>query len=122
MWWLLSVGLVPGHLVFLCNLYFRGFPQPRHPTELPTIHLSHLLQIVLAFGNYMNSSKRGAAYGFRLQSLDVVKRGGRRGPPDLRDRGGLGACGLQQVLIAAVGDEVDGPQADAAALLGEGHC
>lgn len=30
------------------------------------------LQIVLAFGNYMNSSKRGAAYGFRLQSLDAV--------------------------------------------------
>lgn len=31
-----------------------------------------LFQIVLAFGNYMNSSKRGAAYGFRLQSLDLV--------------------------------------------------
>ena len=29
-------------------------------------------QIVLAFGNYMNSSKRGAVYGFRLQSLDLV--------------------------------------------------
>lgn len=29
-------------------------------------------QIVLAFGNYMNSSKKGAAYGFRLQSLDLV--------------------------------------------------
>lgn len=29
-------------------------------------------QIVLAFGNYMNSSKRGAACGFRLQSLDLV--------------------------------------------------
>uniref|UniRef100_A0A672F9B9 Formin-like protein 1 n=1 Tax=Salarias fasciatus TaxID=181472 RepID=A0A672F9B9_SALFA len=28
--------------------------------------------IVLAFGNYMNSSKRGAAYGFRLQSLDLL--------------------------------------------------
>uniref|UniRef100_A0A452UIE3 Formin like 1 n=1 Tax=Ursus maritimus TaxID=29073 RepID=A0A452UIE3_URSMA len=34
--------------------------------------LPHLSQIVLAFGNYMNSSKRGAAYGFRLQSLDVL--------------------------------------------------
>lgn len=30
------------------------------------------LQIVLAFGNYMNSGKKGAAYGFRLQSLDLV--------------------------------------------------
>ncbi|XP_013913773.1 PREDICTED: formin-like protein 1 isoform X3 [Thamnophis sirtalis] len=31
-----------------------------------------LLPIVLAFGNYLNSSKRGAAYGFRLQSLDAL--------------------------------------------------
>lgn len=29
-----------------------------------------LLEIILAFGNYLNSSKRGPAYGFRLQSLD----------------------------------------------------
>ncbi|XP_045744684.1 formin-like protein 1 isoform X2 [Mirounga angustirostris] len=34
--------------------------------------LRQILEIVLAFGNYMNSSKRGAAYGFRLQSLDVL--------------------------------------------------
>ncbi|XP_032652814.1 formin-like protein 1 isoform X5 [Chelonoidis abingdonii] len=34
--------------------------------------LRSILEIVLAFGNYMNSSKRGAAYGFRLQSLDVL--------------------------------------------------
>ncbi|KAL3053339.1 hypothetical protein OYC64_005804 [Pagothenia borchgrevinki] len=34
--------------------------------------LKKLLEIVLAFGNYMNSSKRGAAYGFRLQSLDLL--------------------------------------------------
>ena len=30
------------------------------------------LQIILAFGNYMNSAKRGAVYGFKLQSLDMV--------------------------------------------------
>lgn len=30
------------------------------------------LKVVLAFGNYMNSSKRGVASGFRLQSLDLV--------------------------------------------------
>lgn len=30
------------------------------------------VKIVLAFGNYMNSSKRGLAAGFRLQSLDLV--------------------------------------------------
>ncbi|XP_053555782.1 formin-like protein 1 isoform X2 [Bombina bombina] len=34
--------------------------------------LQGILELVLAFGNYMNSSKRGAAYGFRLQSLDVL--------------------------------------------------
>nr|XP_012642273.1 formin-like protein 1 isoform X4 [Microcebus murinus] len=34
--------------------------------------LRQILEIVLAFGNYMNSSKRGAAYGFRLQSLDAL--------------------------------------------------
>lgn len=36
------------------------------------------LQIILALGNYMNSSKRGAVYGFKLQSLDLV---GTPGPP-----------------------------------------
>lgn len=26
----------------------------------------------MAFGNYMNSAKRGPAYGFKLQSLDTL--------------------------------------------------
>ncbi|XP_078702716.1 formin-like protein 2 isoform X2 [Branchiostoma floridae x Branchiostoma belcheri] len=34
--------------------------------------LKKMLEIILAFGNYMNSSKRGAAYGFKLQSLDTL--------------------------------------------------
>uniref|UniRef100_A0AAR2J4P3 Formin-like 1a n=1 Tax=Pygocentrus nattereri TaxID=42514 RepID=A0AAR2J4P3_PYGNA len=35
--------------------------------------LKKMLEIILAFGNYMNSSsKRGAVYGFRLQSLDLL--------------------------------------------------
>ncbi|XP_064806997.1 formin-like protein 1 [Oncorhynchus masou masou] len=34
--------------------------------------LKKILEIILAFGNYMNSSKRGAAYGFRLPSLDLL--------------------------------------------------
>ena len=29
-----------------------------------------LLEVILAFGNYMNSAKRGPAYGFKLSSLD----------------------------------------------------
>lgn len=31
-----------------------------------------LFEIILAFGNYMNSSKRGAVYGFKIQSLDML--------------------------------------------------
>ncbi|KAH9370524.1 hypothetical protein HPB48_006277 [Haemaphysalis longicornis] len=34
--------------------------------------LRKLLEVILAFGNYMNSSKRGPAYGFKLQSLDML--------------------------------------------------
>ena len=30
------------------------------------------MQIILAIGNYMNSSKRGGVFGFRLQTLDIV--------------------------------------------------
>ena len=30
------------------------------------------LQIILAFGNYMNSSRRGTASGFKLATLDRV--------------------------------------------------
>jgi len=29
-----------------------------------------ILEIILAFGNYMNSAKKGSAYGFKLSSLD----------------------------------------------------
>ncbi|KAK7071689.1 Formin-like protein 2, partial [Halocaridina rubra] len=34
--------------------------------------LRKLLEIILAFGNYMNSSRRGPAYGFKLSSLDTL--------------------------------------------------
>ncbi|XP_056156962.1 formin-like protein 2 isoform X2 [Lampris incognitus] len=34
--------------------------------------LRKILEIILALGNYMNSSKRGAVYGFKLQSLDLL--------------------------------------------------
>ena len=27
---------------------------------------------MLAYGNYMNSQRRGGAYGFKLQTLDVL--------------------------------------------------
>uniref|UniRef100_A0A8C4LXP7 Formin like 1 n=1 Tax=Equus asinus asinus TaxID=83772 RepID=A0A8C4LXP7_EQUAS len=67
--------------------------------------LRQILEIVLAFGNYMNSSKRGAAYGFRLQSLDAVR--GRKGvcwPGGWRMPGGLW---LTRGPHAAAGDEQD---------------
>eukprot|EP00800_Vazella_pourtalesii_P022662 TRINITY_DN893_c0_g1_i9.p1 TRINITY_DN893_c0_g1~~TRINITY_DN893_c0_g1_i9.p1 ORF type:complete len:728 (-),score=213.54 TRINITY_DN893_c0_g1_i9:168-2351(-) len=31
-----------------------------------------IIEMVLAFGNYMNSSKKGAVYGFRLESLEAL--------------------------------------------------
>uniref|UniRef100_A0A915KV00 Formin-like protein n=1 Tax=Romanomermis culicivorax TaxID=13658 RepID=A0A915KV00_ROMCU len=31
-----------------------------------------ILEVILAFGNYMNSAKRGGVYGFKLQSLDIL--------------------------------------------------
>uniref|UniRef100_A0A8C4LPF4 Formin like 1 n=1 Tax=Equus asinus asinus TaxID=83772 RepID=A0A8C4LPF4_EQUAS len=68
--------------------------------------LRQILEIVLAFGNYMNSSKRGAAYGFRLQSLDAVR--GRKGvcwPGGWRMPGGLW---LTRGPHAAAGDEALG--------------
>nr|CAB3246530.1 formin-like protein 2 [Phallusia mammillata] len=34
--------------------------------------LKRVLEVILAFGNYMNSAKRGAVYGFKLQSLDAL--------------------------------------------------
>lgn len=34
--------------------------------------LRRILEVILAFGNYLNSSKRGPAYGFKLQSLDCL--------------------------------------------------
>uniref|UniRef100_A0A8C6UN61 Dishevelled associated activator of morphogenesis 1b n=1 Tax=Neogobius melanostomus TaxID=47308 RepID=A0A8C6UN61_9GOBI len=34
--------------------------------------LRHLLEIVLAFGNYMNKGQRGNAYGFKINSLNRI--------------------------------------------------
>jgi hypothetical protein len=34
--------------------------------------LKKIFEIILAFGNYMNSSRRGAVYGFRLESLSKL--------------------------------------------------
>ncbi len=34
--------------------------------------MKKVLEFILAFGNYMNSTKKGPCYGFRLQSLDSL--------------------------------------------------
>uniref|UniRef100_A0A8C4LW19 Formin like 1 n=1 Tax=Equus asinus asinus TaxID=83772 RepID=A0A8C4LW19_EQUAS len=85
--------------------------------------LRQILEIVLAFGNYMNSSKRGAAYGFRLQSLDAVR--GRKGvcwPGGWRMPGGLW---LTRGPHAAAGDEaleLSGPPGGLLSPRGHGCC
>nr|XP_008124114.1 PREDICTED: disheveled-associated activator of morphogenesis 2 isoform X2 [Anolis carolinensis] len=35
-------------------------------------HLKQLLEVVLAFGNYMNKGQRGNAYGFKVSSLNKI--------------------------------------------------
>lgn len=34
--------------------------------------LKQLLEVVLAFGNYMNKGQRGNAYGFKIASLNKI--------------------------------------------------
>jgi len=35
-----------------------------------SVKLKKIFEVILAFGNYMNSAKRGGAYGFKLSALD----------------------------------------------------
>ncbi|XP_047465880.1 formin-like protein 1 isoform X2 [Mugil cephalus] len=77
---------IPGLPQHISTLTFMGnFPESVHliQPQLDAIiaasmsiksssKLKKILEIILAFGNYMNSSKRGSAYGFRLQSLDLL--------------------------------------------------
>ncbi len=39
-----------------------------------SVKLKRVLEMVLAFGNYMNSSRRGGAYGFKISALDRVRK------------------------------------------------
>ncbi|KAG7334738.1 hypothetical protein KOW79_001334 [Hemibagrus wyckioides] len=83
---IMSFGKIPRLAQRISTLTFMGnFPETvkRLQPQLNSIiagsmslksstKLKKILEIILAFGNYMNSSKRGAAYGFRLQSLDLL--------------------------------------------------
>ncbi|TSK28047.1 Formin-like protein 1 [Bagarius yarrelli] len=82
---IMSFGKIPRLAQRISTLTFMGnFPETvkRLQPQLDSIiaasmslksstKLKKILEIILAFGNYMNSGKRGAAYGFRLQSLDL---------------------------------------------------
>lgn len=39
---------------------------------LQSRNLKQLLEVVLAFGNFMNKGQRGNAYGFRVSSLNKI--------------------------------------------------
>lgn len=39
---------------------------------LQSRNLRQLLEVVLAFGNYMNKGQRGNAYGFKVSSLNKI--------------------------------------------------
>uniref|UniRef100_A0A8C9VWY9 Formin-like 3 n=1 Tax=Scleropages formosus TaxID=113540 RepID=A0A8C9VWY9_SCLFO len=56
---------------FADNVSMLILPQV-HVNVYPCAKMPLLMQIILALGNYMNSSKRGSVYGFKLQSLDLL--------------------------------------------------
>lgn len=65
----------------------------------------------------MNSSKRGAAYGFRLQSLDLVSK--TQTASSLQHTNISVSVSL--FLSEAVGHQIHRPEADAAALHRQHH-
>ena len=40
---------------------------------ITSANFKKMLEIILAFGNYMNSAKRGPAYGFKLPTFERVR-------------------------------------------------
>lgn len=67
----------------------------------------------------MNSSKRGAAYGFRLQSLDLVSGKGNTWTVHFRVKARL--SDRFYFLSAAVRHQIHRPNTDAAALHRQHH-
>ncbi|NXD02142.1 DAAM1 protein, partial [Certhia familiaris] len=75
---MLEQGVLKGLLVGCCG---RGLMS--HPSLLTAIRagskavlqsssLQQLLEVVLAFGNYMNKGQRGNAFGFKISSLNKI--------------------------------------------------
>ncbi|XP_036807305.1 formin-like protein 2 [Oncorhynchus mykiss] len=81
LWWITTVifnsGLAEGSLKLFCRFPLITRLQ-LHAIIAASVSikssqkLKKILEIILALGNYMNSSKRGAVYGFKLQSLDLL--------------------------------------------------
>ena len=53
---------------------FPSFPALSKASKevLNSRNLRQLLEVVLAFGNYMNKGQRGNAYGFKVSSLNKI--------------------------------------------------
>ena len=55
------------HIVLLVNISSFSIHLFRSSKKLKRV-----LELILAFGNYMNATKKGPCYGFKLQSLDSL--------------------------------------------------
>lgn len=61
--------------VILNGLHLNGLSPALSKASKEILHsrnLQQLLEVVLAFGNFMNKGQRGNAYGFRVSSLNKI--------------------------------------------------
>lgn len=58
---------------YLLSIYFGVTALTKASKEiLHSRNLKQLLEVVLAFGNFMNKGQRGNAYGFKVSSLNKI--------------------------------------------------
>ncbi|OWK00186.1 FMNL2 [Cervus elaphus hippelaphus] len=60
------------HSIIAASVSIKSSQKLKKILEASEVFLLCIMHIILALGNYMNSSKRGAVYGFKLQSLDLL--------------------------------------------------
>lgn len=67
---------IPNHSVLILHgLLFDCISSALGKASKEVLHsrnLKQLLEVVLAFGNFMNKGQRGNAYGFRMSSLNKI--------------------------------------------------
>lgn len=56
----------------LCFSYLFVALRVASKEVLQSRNFKQLLEVVLAFGNYMNKGQRGNAYGFKVSSLNKI--------------------------------------------------